>query len=44
VAEFNKQVRFFPTNLTAKFLLGMQPRESFKATTPGAEKAPEVQF
>jgi len=44
VAEFNKQVRFFPTNLTAKFLLGMQPRETFKATTPGAENAPQVQF
>lgn len=44
VAEFNKQVRFFPTNLTAKFLLGMQPRETFKASTPGADKAPEVQF
>lgn len=44
VAEFNKQVRFFPTNLTAKFLLGMQPRETFKATTPGADKAPEVKF
>lgn len=44
VAEFNKQVRFFPTNLTAKFLLGIQARETFKATTPGAEKAPDVQF
>jgi LemA protein len=44
VAEFNKQVRFFPTNLTAKFLLGMQPRETFKATTAGAENAPAVQF
>ncbi len=44
VAEFNKQVRFFPTNLTAKFLLGMQTRESFKATTAGADKAPEVKF
>lgn len=44
VAEYNKQVRFFPTNLTAKFLLGMQTRESFKASTPGADKAPEVKF
>lgn len=44
VAEFNKKVRFFPTNLTAKFLLGMQPRETFKTTTQGAEKAPEVKF
>lgn len=44
VAEFNKQVRFFPTNLTAKFLLHMEPKETFKATTAGAEKAPEVKF
>lgn len=44
VSEYNKQVRFFPTNLTAKFLLGMQPRETFKATTPDAQKAPEVKF
>ncbi|MCO5143490.1 MAG: LemA family protein [Oligoflexia bacterium] len=44
VAEYNKSVRFFPTNLTAKFLLGMAPRETFKATTPNADKAPEVQF
>src|SRR3989441_3930220 len=40
VAEFNKQVRFFPTNLTAKFLLGMQPRETLKASSPNADKAP----
>lgn len=44
VAEFNKQVRFFPTNLTAKFLLGMETRETFKATAAGAEQAPQVQF
>jgi LemA protein len=44
VAEYNKQVRFFPTNLTAKFLLHLEPRENFKATTAGAEKAPEVKF
>lgn len=44
VADFNKQVRFFPTNLTAKFLLHLEPRETFKATTAGAEKAPEVKF
>lgn len=44
VAEFNKKVRFFPTNLTAKFLLGLEPRANFQATTPGADKAPSVQF
>lgn len=44
VNEYNKGVRYFPTNLTAKYLLHLEPRETFKATTPGAEKAPEVKF
>jgi LemA protein len=44
VAAFNKQVRFFPTNLTAKYILGMETRETFQATTPNAEQAPAVQF
>ncbi len=42
VAEYNKQVRFFPTNLTAHFL-GLNTKESFKAEA-GAEKAPQVKF
>src|SRR5207249_5482785 len=29
VAEYNKAVRFFPTNLTAKYLLGLDVRETF---------------
>lgn len=44
VAEYNKGVRFFPESLTAKFLLHLEPRATFAATTPGAEKAPEVKF
>ncbi len=44
VAEFNKGVRYFPTNITAKFLLHLEPRETFAATTAGADKAPEVKF
>ncbi|HEY8278361.1 MAG TPA: LemA family protein [Bdellovibrionota bacterium] len=44
VAEYNKGVRYFPTNLTAKFLLHLEPRETFVATTSGADKAPEVKF
>jgi LemA protein len=44
VAEFNKQVRYFPTSITAKYLLHLATRETFKATTAGAEKAPEVKF
>jgi LemA protein len=43
VAEYNKGVRYFPTNLTAKFLLGLEPRQSFSADA-GAAKAPEVKF
>jgi LemA protein len=43
VAEYNKGVRFFPTNLTARFLLGLEPRQSFSAD-PAAAKTPEVKF
>jgi LemA protein len=43
VAEYNKLVRFFPTNLTARFLLGMSVRPTFEARA-GAEQPPEVKF
>jgi LemA protein len=43
VVEYNKMVRFFPTNLTAKYLLGMEVRENFSAD-PGASKPPAVKF
>ena len=43
VAEYNKLVRFFPTNLTARFLLGAEPRPTFEAR-PGAAEPPQVQF
>ena len=43
VAEYNKLVRFFPTNLTARVILHAEPRPTFEAT-PGAEKPPEVKF
>jgi len=43
VAEYNKAVRYFPTNLTAQFLLHLKPRETFTADTE-AQKAPKVQF
>jgi len=42
VAEYNKAVRFFPTNLTARYLLGLEARATFtadeKAATPPAVK------
>ncbi|RIK99521.1 MAG: hypothetical protein DCC71_20290 [Proteobacteria bacterium] len=43
VAEYNKLVRFFPTNLTARFLLGAEVRPTFEAAA-GAERPPEVRF
>lgn len=43
VAAYNKLVRFFPTNLTARFLLGAEVRPTFEAQA-GAEKPPEVKF
>ena len=43
VAGYNKLVRQFPTNLTARFLLGAEVRPSFEATG-GAERPPEVKF
>ena len=43
VVEYNKAVRFFPTNLTARFILGMEIRENFRAEGTAA-KPPEVKF
>jgi LemA protein len=43
VAEYNKLVRYFPTNLTARFLLGAEVRPTFEASA-GADKPPEVKF
>ena len=42
VAEYNKGVRFFPTNLTAKFI-GLKERASFEADAD-AKAAPKVKF
>ena len=43
VAEYNKAVRYFPTNLTAKYLLGLDARQTFTADE-GAAKPPQVKF
>lgn len=44
VNDYNKMVRYFPTNLTARYLLHLDVRPNFTATTPGVEKPPEVKF
>jgi LemA protein len=43
VAEYNKTIRYFPTNLTAKYLLGLDVRQSFSAEESAA-KPPQVKF
>jgi LemA protein len=43
VADYNKGVRYFPTNLTAKYLLNLDVRPTFGATESAA-KPPEVKF
>lgn len=40
IAEYNKGVRFFPTNLTARYLLGLSVRETFSADEKAAQPPP----
>jgi LemA protein len=40
---YNTMILKFPTNLMAR-VLGFQEKPYFRATTPGAEQAPKVQF
>jgi LemA protein len=45
VAEYNKGVRYFPTNLTTKFLLHMEEKPNFTlADETAVAKPPEVKF
>lgn len=43
VADYNAYVQKFPTNLGAR-VRGKTARATFSATTPGADRAPEVKF
>jgi LemA protein len=43
VRDYNVKCRSFPSVMAAK-IWGFKPKETFKATTAGAEKAPEVKF
>lgn len=43
VADYNKAVRSFPTNLTAKFLLNLNTRETF-TVAEDVKAAPKVNF
>ena len=44
VKTYNKAVRYFPTNLTAKYILHMEPRETFQPEGQPIDKPPEVSF
>ncbi|OHD68873.1 MAG: hypothetical protein A2W19_15320 [Spirochaetes bacterium RBG_16_49_21] len=44
VMEYNKLVRYFPTNLTARFLLHVEVRPTFEAGDEKVKQAPEVKF
>jgi LemA protein len=43
VTAYNTEVRSFPTNLTAQYLLGLKVRETFSADE-AAQKPPQVKF
>jgi len=44
VKEYNKSVRYFPTNLTAKFLLHMGMKPNFELENKDVKEAPKVNF
>ena len=44
VKTYNKAVRYFPTNLTAKYILHLETKETFQPEGQPIEKAPEVNF
>lgn len=44
VNAYNKAVRYFPTNMTAKYLLKMEPMANFKVENEEAKAAPKVTF
>lgn len=44
VQAYNTEIRTFPSLIAAKFIYGAEPIAPFKATTAGAETAPEVSF
>ena len=44
VQSYNTRIRTFPDAIGAKIFYGAKPRVPFEATTPGAERAPQVNF
>jgi LemA protein len=44
VKEYNKLVRYFPTNLTAKYILHLDLKQNFTLENEAAKQTPQVKF
>jgi LemA protein len=44
VKEYNKMVRYFPTSLTAKYLLHMDVKPNFEVENQAVKEVPKVKF
>lgn len=44
VKEYNKSIRFFPSNLTAKYLLHMEAKPNFELEDKAVKENPKVKF
>jgi LemA protein len=44
VQAYNTRIRTFPDAIGAKIFYGAKPKVPFEAVTPGADRAPQVQF
>jgi LemA protein len=44
VQDYNTTIRTFPDAIGAKIFYGAKPMETFKATSPNADKAPKLDF
>jgi len=44
VKEYNKSIRYFPSNLTAKYLLHMEAKPNFELEDKAVKETPKVKF
>jgi LemA protein len=44
VKEYNKSIRYFPSNLTAKWLLHMEAKPNFELEDQTVKENPKVKF
>jgi LemA protein len=44
VKQFNKKVRYFPSNLTAKYILKMEVKQNFALENEAVKEVPKVEF